>query len=52
MKTKCVKDILQALKKLISQKKTVLKSYGLVKKQKMGELLKKICREKVIKVNK
>ena len=49
IKTKFNKDTLQAFKKTISQKKTLLKNFGLIKEQIMGELSKILLGKKTLK---
>ena len=49
MKTKYAKVNLQAFKKMISQKKTFLKNFGLIRERNMGEFSKKFARKKALK---
>ena len=51
VETKYAKEILQAFRKLISRKKTLLKNFGLIKEQNMGELLKNFAGRKTLKFN-
>ena len=48
MKTKYAKGTLQAFRKMISRK-TLLKNFGLIKEQNMGEPLKNVARRKTLK---
>ena len=48
MKTKYAKETLQAFRKLISRKKTLLKNFGLIKEQNIWELSKKFRKNKNI----
>ena len=48
MKTKYAKFTLQAFRKNISRK-SLLKNFGLIKEQNMGELLKSFARRKTLK---
>ena len=49
MKTKYANDTLQAFKKMISRKKTLLKSFGLIKERNMEEISKNFARKKALK---
>ena len=49
MKTKYAKDTLQAFKKNEFSKKTLLKSFGLIKERNMEELSKNFARRKALK---
>ena len=48
MKTKYAKDTLQAFRKMISRKR-LLKNFGLIKEENMGEFLKNFARGKTLK---